>query len=586
MTERENKPTEDFAEIYEFDSFRLDASTRHLRRGSEPVKLTSKAFDILVYLIRRRGEVVSREELLKNVWGEAYVEDANLTVHIGVLRKTLGDTQSEARFIATVSRRGYSFVARAREIREEEIKSAPEKTPETRQASLAVLPFRAIGNNEELEYLADGITENLINSLSRLSQLKVLASSTVFRFRHSDKSASEIGRELSVGTILTGRTRLVGDELIVGVELVNASDERQIWGELYHQAFTDIFEVQEKIALEITGKLLPHLSESEKDRLKNRQTKNSEAYAAFLKGVHFSNRRTCDGMNKGLRYFEQAVELDADYALAHTWIALSYYFLHTYFCLRQRDALPQIHKAINRAFEINPNLAEAHTVAGLLQETYEWNWAAAEREYRLAIELDPNNVFARRWYVGFLRFHKRFDEVWRQVEDILQIDPISMISIFLVGNVLYYERRFEESIAQFKESSEIFPNHIIPHVFMASCYQMLGDYETGLAIARKVYEIESDSEGLAFLGIALAYAGQKDEARQIAGQVRRDTAPVPFELFYLYIALGEADEALDFFEESLSEKVVYHFAVNVDARADAVRSHPKFQAILKRMGFN
>lgn len=586
MTERGELSSNNFSELYEFDSFRLDAAARHLRQNNQPVKLTSKAFDILVYLVRRRGEVVAREELLENVWSDAFVEDANLSVHIAALRKILGDTQSEARFIATVPRRGYCFVARVRDIHEAEKNLPPEETIGRREISLAVLPLRAIGQNEELEYLADGITENLINALSRLPQLKVFATSAIFRYKNDEKDTSAIGRALGATVILTGRVRSFYEELVVTVELVRVEDNRQLWGAQYHQPLADIFELQEKIALAITEKLLPQLTEAEKSLLENRQTENSEAYRALLKGRYFLSKLTTDGIKKALRYFEKAVELDPDYALAYVRIGLGNYYLNSRYQISYDEALRFVSQAINRAFEIDPHLAEAHSLSAIFKSVYEWDNEAAEREFRLAVELNPNSTFTRGAYSNCLTLFGRFEEAHEQLEKALEIDPLSLSLNVMVGSTLFCERRYEEAIVHLQQVLEMYPDSFISHVLISLSFQELGDSETALAKMKTAYELESNMELSALLGAALANARQTDEALRILNEIEQSDVRKPFETFYLYLALDKIDEAIAFVEKSLAQREVEHLGLNVDARADKIRSDARFKKILKRMGFS
>jgi adenylate cyclase len=288
-----------------FGRFRLEAMSRRLWLGDRPLKLTAKTFEILLFLVQRHGQVVEREELLRNVWRDSFVEDGNLTVHIAALRKLLGDAQRDPQFIATIARRGYCFVARVTEINDAEAIEPTRIETEHRGgprqlASLAVLPLRAVGHNEELEYLADGITENLINSLSQLPQLKVLAASAVFGYKDKSQDPCAAGKGLGVATVLTGEVRLINEELLISVELVNVEDGRQLWGTQYHEPMTDIFELQQTIALAITEKLLPKLTAEEKSLLENRQTKSPEAYRSYLKGRRFLSQLTTESIRKSL----------------------------------------------------------------------------------------------------------------------------------------------------------------------------------------------------------------------------------------------------------------------------------------------
>ena len=574
--------------VYGFGPFRLETASRRLWLDDQPVKLTAKTFDILLFLVQRHGLVVEREELLQSVWRDSFVEDGNLTVHIAALRKLLGDSQREPRFISTVARRGYCFVAKVREVRYAEPVPIPGDVPSagssSELASLAVLPFRSVGNNDELGYLADGITENLINSLSKLPQLRVLSASAVSSYKDKFRDPAAVGKGLGVAAVLTGGVRSTNDQLVVAVELINVKDGVHLWGTQYRQPMADIFELQESIALAITEKLLPALTAEEKSLLENRQTKSPEAYRSYLKGRRFLSQLTTESIRKSLLLFEQAVQLDPNYALAHIRIGLSYYYLNTYYQVPYDEALKLITKAIDRAFEIDPNLSEAHTLRGIYKLIYEWNWPESEAEFRAGVDLNPNSIFARSAYANALKIFERYDETWYQLEKVAEIgDPISLSLNTIIGSLLYDERRFEEAIVHFEEMLEIYPDTLLAYEIMSLCFQQLGDYETALEKMKKAYSIEAGNDVRAFLGAAMANAGQKDEARQILMEIEKAGPPVPLEVFHLYIALDQIDDAFEFIERSLSRREVNHIGLNTDPRADRVRSDPRFISLLRRM---
>ncbi|HEX8736549.1 MAG TPA: winged helix-turn-helix domain-containing protein [Pyrinomonadaceae bacterium] len=566
--------------IYQFDCFRLEAEARRLWCDDQPLRLSAKAFDVLLYLVERRGAVVEREELLREVWRDQFVEDGNLTVHITALRKTLGDTLGEARFIATVSRRGYCFVARVREI-EERAEDAP-KPESFANRSLAVLPFRHLSSDDEIEYLADGITESLINSLSKINSLKVFASSTIFRYKQSDRDAAEIGKTLGAKTVLTGSVRQVGEQLLVATELVNAADARQLWGAQYHQPLTDIFRVPEEIALAITETLLPQLSEADKGTLKKRVTPNDEAYRAFLKGLHLNGKRTKESIEKGLRYFKRAVELDADFALGYVWIAQSYRLLNDFSILPQDEALPLVKENLSRAVRLAPDLAEAHTLSGYIKFVHEWDWQAAEQEFRRAVRLDPNSILARYSYANFLKHTRQFEEAWRQLNKALELDPLSPILNQMLGAFLFYEKRYDEAEAHFREQAELHPNLFVNYVFLSACRMMREDFAGSLREIRRAYALEPSLEISALLGAAHARCGDKREAQKILRRLEK-SANVPFETFYLYLALGLRERALAFLPRSLERKSIDHILLNIDPRADALRSDAEYAELFRRL---
>jgi adenylate cyclase len=567
--------------IYQFDSFSLEAGTRRLWRGDTPIRLPSKTFDVLLYLVERHGEVVEREELLRELWRDQFVEDGNLTVRIGELRKMLGDTLGEARFIATVSRRGYCFVARVREV-EENAEAAP--AGETcADNSLAVLPFRYLTSSAETEYLADGITESLINSFSKIASLKIYASSTVYRYKQSDEDASEIGKMLGAKNVLTGSVRQIGAEIMVAAELVSVSDARRLWGAQYHQPLTDIFRVPEEIALAISEKILPQLSEAEKSTLKTRAAANDEAYHAFLKGLHLNGKRTKEAIEKGLEYFRRAVELDANFALGYVWIAQSYRLLADFSILPHEEALPLIKENLERAVALEPDLAEARTLSGYIKFVHEWNWREAENEFRRAVELDPKSILARYSYANFLKHVRRFDEAAQQLNCALELDPLSPVLNQMLGAFLFYEKRYDEARAHFREQAELYPSSFVNYVFLSACSLMRGDYAASLEEIEKAYALEPSLEISALLGAAKARAGDKREAREILQKLEKAETE-PFETFYLYLALGLRDQALSFLERSLKRKSVDHILLNIDPRADELRADERFIEIFNRIG--
>jgi TolB-like protein/Tfp pilus assembly protein PilF len=563
--------------IYQFDCFRLEAEARRLWCDDKPVRLPAKTFDVLLYLVERHGTVVEREELLREIWRDQFVEDGNLTVRITELRKLLGDTLEEAKFIATVSRRGYCFVARVREI--EEHAETSDKT--SSENSLAVLPFRHLTTDEKTEYLADGITESLINSLSKIASLKVYASSTISRYKHSEQDAAEIGKSLGAKNVLTGSVRCIDAELLVSVELISVADARRLWGEQFHQPLTDIFRVPEEIASAIAEKILPQLGEMEKRA--PHAAPNDEAYREFLKGLHLNGKRTKEAIEKGLEYFRRAVELDPNFALGYVWIAQSYRLLNDFSILSQTEALPLIRENLERAVALDPELAEARALNGYIKFVHEWNWTEAEIEFRRAVELDPESILARYSYANFLKHSRRFDEAAYQLNQALKLDPLSPVLNQMQGAFLFYEKRYREADAHFREQAELYPNSFVNYVFLSACSMMRGDFAASLAEIEKAYSLEQSLEISALRGAALARADNRAEARKVLHCLENSENP-PFEIFYLYLALGMRDKALSFLERSLERKSVDHILLNIDPRADELRADAKFTKILSRIG--
>jgi DNA-binding winged helix-turn-helix (wHTH) protein/Tfp pilus assembly protein PilF len=322
---------------------------------------------------------------------------------------------------------------------------------------------------------------------------------------------------------------------------------------------------------------------AEKPTSKNRSAVNDEAYRAFLKGLHLNGKRTKEAIEKGLEYFRRAVELDSGFALGYVWIAQSYRLLTDFSILPHDEALPLIKKNLERAVALEPDLAEARTLSGYIKFVHEWNWREAENEFRRAVELDPSSILARYSYANFLKHLGRFDEAAEQLNSALELDPLSPVLNQMLGAFLFYEKRYEEACVHFREQAELYPNSFVNYVFLSACSLMRGDFDASLKEIEKAYQLEPSLEISALLGAAEARTGNKTEAKEILRQLEK-AETVPFETFYLYLALEMREKALSFLERSLRRKSVDHILLNIDPRADELRSDAKFSEIFRRIG--
>ncbi|MBA3255740.1 MAG: winged helix-turn-helix domain-containing protein [Pyrinomonadaceae bacterium] len=396
---------------YHFGPYRLDASQRVLLRDGKPVSLTLKAFDTLMALVQKQGHVVEKDDLMKLVWPDACVEDSNLTQNIFTLRKVLGETAEGSKYIETVPRRGYRFIAPVDEVLE--VPSTIAKTTESYQAVgqtlyipgsrttrfLAVLPFINVSNDSETEYLSDGITESIINSLAQLPLLRVMSRSTVFRYKSSELDAQRIGRELGVDAVLVGRVHSYDQRLVIGAELVDVANGWQLWGESYDHGAGAIFEVQDEIARQISAALRLRLSGEEERRLAKRHTRSTEAYQFYLKGRFHWSKYTKEGLEQAIDHFRQAIDLDPNYALAYAGIVDCYLRLATNY-IPPADALPRTRGP--RARETDDAIPEAQPFPGMFKVRQEWDRKAAERESKRAIELKSVYPAAHQWHAAYL----------------------------------------------------------------------------------------------------------------------------------------------------------------------------------------
>jgi TolB-like protein/DNA-binding winged helix-turn-helix (wHTH) protein len=609
------------AVIYEFGPFLMDSSERRLFVGGRPVRLTSKLFDLLLVLVRNSGEVITKEELMQKVWPDQLVEESNLTVSMSALRKALGERYKERKYIETVPKRGYRFVARVGESR---VATPPGRgpshvggrdawggAPEKSAISLAVLPLVNEGRDPDLEYLVDGLAESFINSLSRIPQLRVLARTTVFRYKGKELDVLRVGGELNVRALLTGRVLQRGGRLLINVELIDAEDGAQMWGAKYDRRFSNIFEVQEEITAEVWGKLRLRLSPREKGLLTKRHTESAEAFRQYLKGRFFWNKRSITGIKKAIGYFRRALELDANYSLAYSGLADGYITLADYGVVPPREVMPKAREAAIRALRIDDTLVEAHTSSASVKKYYGPESAGAERDYLRAIELNPRYATAQQWYADYLAKLARFDEAVERIKQALEIDPLSLIINKTMAKILYMAREFDRAAEQCLEIFELDPGFGPASGVLAHIYAAQGRYEEAIAEIKKLidfatgeYEVLpgrrlgsaagtgppaafslSDPEAIAGLGYFYALAGRRGEALQLLSglrELRKHRYVEPHALAMIYIGLGDKDGAFEWLGKSYANGSSALGYLKVWPVFDPLRSDPRFADLYRR----
>jgi tetratricopeptide (TPR) repeat protein len=416
-----------------------------------------------------------------------------------------------------------------------------------------------------------------------MPELKVMAYRTVARFKNKDFDIADIGKTLNVSSILTGRVRQFRNEVTISAELIKVKDESRIWGTSYQKSHSEIFQIQEELTQTIAEKLLPRLTPREKNLLTNRQTENAGAYNAYLKGCHFLSTHTKEGLEKSLEYFHKAIEIDSGYALSYVGIANAYFLLNGYSFSPVDDILSDTNKAIEKALEIAPDLAEVRATLGTIKYVYEWDWQEAEKEFLLAINFNPNYTFARYWYVVFLMLSGRFSEAHEQLNHLTKIDPLSLSLNKTLASLFYYAKRYEESIRQAEKTIELYPNCIPVFTAMAISIAKLGDHEKAIELMQKGCDSAPSLSRLAVLGYLFALAGKENQAREILEKINRESSAPLVENFYIHIQLGEIEEGFAHLEKSLIQKDLEHVALIVEPRADEVRNHPRFIEILRKI---
>ena len=451
--------------------------------------------------------------------------------------------------------------------------------------SVAVLPFANEGGDPEAEYLSDGISESLINSLSRLPGVKVIARSSSFKYKGKEADPQEVARALGVEGVLTGRVAQRGDQLLVSAELVDARDRTQVWGDRYSRKASDLLAVQAEISREIADRLRLQLTSGDAQRLARGETDNPQAYELVLKGRFHRFKGGTENRKKAVEYFLQAVAADPDYALAHAELSVGYGDLVNDSTLEPKEGVPKAEAAARRALESDDGLAEAHLALAILKMNA-WDWAAAEWEFRRAVESNPNLATALNKYSEYHSLVGRHDEAVAEVRRAGELDPLSLPIHRGVGDRLLNARRYDEAIQVLRKALELDQNDIGTHVSLGYTYAAKGMYREAAAEYEEAARLGGDSPSTQiYLGAAYAQAGARERARAILRQLETSKEYVsPGELAVLYVALGERERAFASLERAYAEHDLQLKYLGVDPPFDPLRSDPRFRDLLRRVG--
>nr|ART36321.1 C600 [uncultured bacterium] len=450
--------------------------------------------------------------------------------------------------------------------------------------SIAVMPFVNESGDVDIEYLSDGMTDTLINSLSQIADLNVKARSSVFRYKGKEIDAKKIAAELNVQTILRGRVVQRGDQLTVNLELIDAQTENALWGNRYERKSADLVSLQSEIARDVSSKLKSKLSNADAAKVEKTYTADAEAYQLYLKGKFHWNKRTGEALKQAAKFYNQAIEKDPGYALAYAGLAETYVLFSSYDVAAATDSMPQAKAAALRALEIDDSLAEAHTALGFYLSNYEWDRAGAEREYRRAIERKPNYATAHHWLGADLTSLKRFDEGLVELRRAEELDPLSRIIGTNLADTLVFARRYDEAIAQYRRVLVRDPTFSYAQRALGWAYGSKGMYPEAIAATRK--SIELGNLGTGYLGLWLAKSGKRDEALKLLNELKQESAQnyvQSYNLALIYIGLGDRQEALNHLEKHMLSRAETANQYAVAPELDELRSEPRFKAMLKRM---
>lgn len=624
--------------ILRFGIFEVDLRAGELRKQGLKVKLQEQPFQILTMLLEHPGEVVTRDELRKKLWsGDTFVDfEHSLNTAINKIREALGDAAESPRFVETVPRRGYRFIAITvpsapplrytpsgivREVLPTVVSAVLDshqaKTrwrltatlvaamglaalgalligsgvgrrrdllpmdPALRPAeSIAVLPFASPRGDPKTDYLGDGITESLISNLARLPNLKVISFSSVERYRGQEANLQAVGRELGARTILTGRINPSAERLDIRVELVNALDSSYLWGAHYSQTRGDILALQEEICRNITERLPLRLDEKEKRQV--------EAHQFYLRGRYHWNKRTPEGLQESLRSFQQSIARNPQHALAYAGLADSYNMLVLYGVLSPKEGFPKAKEAALQALKLDDSLAEAHTALAYTKHRYDWNWAGAEEEFNRAIELNPNYAPARQWYSSFLAASGRTREALAEAQQLRRLDPQSLIVNAHLGWVLYLAGQYDQAIEQCHKTLELEPNYFAARRYLGLAYVEKRSYTKARAELEMSFRLAGGSSlSRAELGYAYAVSGKRKEAERILEDL--SSAPhqryvSPYLLAIVHTGLGNQEQALVSLQKAYEDRADWLVYMNAEPRFGRLRFDPRYQALVRRVG--
>ena len=450
--------------------------------------------------------------------------------------------------------------------------------------SIAVLPLNASGN-QEAEYLSDGITQTLINSLSQLPNMKVIARTSTARYKGRQVDPQKVASELGVVALLSGNLVQRDDHLEIDLELMDARNNSHVWGERYRRKVSDVLQLQSDISRDVSDRLRSKLSGEEKSQIAKRYTENAEAYRLYLQGRYFSDKLTREDCYKAIDFFKRAIALDPNYALAYAGLADGYYCLSNLF-MPPREVMPSAEAAARKALGIDEKLAEGHVSLGTIEMYYEWDWTAAEREFHRAIELNPNFAIVYLRYGMFLSAQGRFDEGHAKLRRALELDPFSHeINAFLAIHYLT-ARKFDQAVEQARKAVAMDPNFWLAHDFLGSAYQQKGDHAAAFAEWQKAIQLHSNPSTLAKLASGYALVGRKAEAIKILKELlirSKQSYVSPYFVAIIYAGLGEKDQAFAWLEKTYEDRNEMIIWLMTDPPFDNLHSDPRFDKLMQRI---
>jgi TolB-like protein/DNA-binding winged helix-turn-helix (wHTH) protein/Flp pilus assembly protein TadD len=613
---------------YEFGPFSVDAGKMRLLNNGEPVPLTPKVLETLLALIEHRDRVLTKDELLKLVWGDTLVEEGGLARNISILRKALGEKPDDHEYVVTVPGRGYRFVAEVQE-RSGDISASGAPEPARAQTdsdrprvsarrwvvlgglaaltlalvvtymlrpmaatgarrppitSIAVLPLENLSGDPDQEYFADGVTDALINNLARIRALRVVSRTSVMRFKGTQPSLSEIARALHVDAVIDGAVQRTSDRVRISVQLIHAPTDTNLWARDYDGELTDVVRLQDEVARAVAGEIRTQVTAEERAWMASSGVVSPVAYQEYLLGQYYLWRLTEQDLSRAIDHFERATSLDPGYAAAYAGLSHAWWWrgIHGASTLKQVESTS--HAAARKALELDPRLPEAHVSMGRIKY-FRWDWAGAERDFGRALELDPNNLDAHFFHGMLYMALGRFPEAIAHIEKAEQLDPLSSTVQSAFGRILYRARRFDQAVSHLNQAIELEPRISGGYIRLMSVYLEMGKFEEALALWEKGSALHRASGSRVIppgSNLARIYAlmGKRDQAKPLLDAARQ--IDPPYELAQAYAALGDKDEAFRQLFRYLDEHDGLNYA-KTDPPFDSLHSDPRWQIVLRRM---
>ena len=651
-------PANPSSRLVRFGVFEADLQFCELRKHGLRLKLPDQPLQALAMLMEKPGAVVTREELRNRLWpGDTFVDfDHGLNNAVMRLREALGDSSENPRFIETIPRRGYRFIAQVEEVssafppstdsadgpignasavpllsKSGKLKGVsvdktkrsrwlvlprlafvlitlavivgvssqiavhyargvdPSKVKSDRSPSLVVLPLENLSGDKDQDYFADGMTDELIANLAKIRSLRVISRSTAMAYKGTRKPLSQIARELNVDAVVEGTVLRAGDRVRITAELVQVATDRHLWAETYESTLGDVLALQNHVSSAIVDEIRINLRAEDKARLAKNPAVRPEAYESYLKGRYYWNKRSDEGFNKAIAYFQEATRKDSQYALAFAGLADCYGVIGATIIgtVSSAEAAPKAKAAAIRALEIDPSLAEAETSLATAKFNYDWDWSGAASGFKKAIELNPSYATAYQRYSLYLAAMGRFPDSLDQINKARELDPLSISINWSLGWRLYLARQYDRAIEQLLNTADMDPSYELPHLVLGQAYEQKRDFARSIPQLQKAAELSHGSP-LMVSGLAHGYAvaGNRTEAEKLLHKLMTDSTKhyvSPYYIAIVYAGIGKTEQAMDWLERAYADRSNGLVFLKVDPQLDSLRTNPRFKALQARL---